>query len=86
MDELDASGKSDMAGEPAAVGGRRARKAGGPQNAERAFAGLTEVPLAEASVVAASDVDPVWPERKYSFNALVAVGVAGFVMGRLLSR
>ncbi|GAB4065687.1 hypothetical protein KHC28_21770 [Ancylobacter sonchi] len=26
------------------------------------------------------------PDRKYSFNALVAVGIAGFLVGRLLSR
>lgn len=26
------------------------------------------------------------PERKYSFNALIAVGLAGFVIGRICSR
>jgi len=26
------------------------------------------------------------PERKYSFNALVAMGVAGFIIGRICSR
>lgn len=30
--------------------------------------------------------DAVLPERKYSLNALIAAGIAGFVLGRLFGR
>lgn len=44
----------------------------------------------EAAAVTDAQIDAamedVLPERRYSFHALVAVGLAGFVLGRIFGR
>lgn len=38
----------------------------------------------EAADAMSSEVG--WPDRKYSFNALIAVGVVGYLVGRMIGR
>ena len=87
MDEFETSKTSGLAGEGAFAAGRRLPRIDEAQGAEDVFATLTEPLLDDDAFESTSDDSaPVWPDRKYSFNALIAVGIAGFVVGRLFSR
>ena len=58
----------------------------GVRRAAGAAATQAEEALREADERLDALADPVAPERRYSFQALVAAGLAGFALGRLLSR
>ena len=85
MDEFDASGKSAKTGDSWSGNPSRASQGGETADTQASF---PDIPSPEDVVFSIDDAvdDVVRPERKYSFNALVAVGITGFLVGRLLSR
>ncbi|MBS7546039.1 hypothetical protein [Ancylobacter oerskovii] len=79
---------SNMAAGTASVRPRAAMAARAPRTTQDIVSALPDVPLPDDVGLEPSlpERNAGLPERKYSFNALVAVGIAGFLVGRLLSR
>ena len=66
----------------------RAASARAPRSAEDVVSALPDMPVSDEAILDAPprELAVGLPERKYSFNALIAVGITGFLVGRLLSR
>ncbi|MCB4770292.1 hypothetical protein LGR54_16900 [Ancylobacter sp. Lp-2] len=91
MAKPDPSKASDADGKKMPPRARASRPRTAPARAPRMIedivSTLPDMPLPdEAGLDPPSRRAMGLPERKYSFNALIAVGIAGFLVGRLLSR
>ncbi|MCJ8141299.1 hypothetical protein MKI84_00015 [Ancylobacter sp. A5.8] len=69
-----------------------ADKAGISPAGKHTRARAARIPNADADALTADAMaepftaEPVTGERRYSFNALLTIGIAGFLLGRLCSR
>ncbi|GLK82579.1 hypothetical protein [Ancylobacter defluvii] len=80
----DASAKRRLPRNPRS----RAAAARAPRSSEDVVSALPDMAVPDDVILNAPPRERAagLPERKYSFNALIAVGITGFLVGRLLSR
>ncbi|MDR6954352.1 hypothetical protein J2X65_003722 [Ancylobacter sp. 3268] len=80
----DAGDNRQLSGNPRS----RAVTARAPRSADDVVSALPDISVPDETILDASPRRRAvgLPERKYSFNALIAVGITGFLVGRLLSR
>lgn len=68
---------NEQSGDASAARPKRATAAHSPAAAADALTAIPALPAPE---------EPAIGERRYSFNALLTIGLAGFLLGRLCSR